>query len=84
MRRADVIRNELILQDELSSIKKGVRSLGDPIPRLAGQLKAQKLLDDSQRAALEARAWARVDEAYAFARSAEYPAPADALADLFV
>ena len=66
-------------KDEVAKLR-----ANDPIPRLAGQLKAQKLLDDSQRAALEARARARVDQAYAFARAAEYPAPADALADLFV
>lgn len=55
----------------------------DPIPRLASQLKVQGLLGDDERARLEARAKARVDEAFAFARAAEYPKPAEALADVF-
>lgn len=65
-------------KDEVAKLR-----ANDPIPRLAAQLKAQRLLDDAQRAAVEARARARVDQAYAFARSAAYPAAADALADVF-
>ena len=66
-------------KDEVSKLR-----ANDPIPRLAAQLKAQGLMDDARRAQIDARAKGRVDEAYAYARAAEYPAPADALADLFV
>src|SRR5690606_14240111 len=66
-------------KDEVAKLR-----ANDPIPRLAAQLKAQGLLDDEQRGKLDARARARVDEAYEFARKADYPAPADALADVFV
>lgn len=56
----------------------------DPIPRLAAQLKKEGLSDDAACERAAERARRRVDEAFAFARAAADPEPADALADVFV
>ena len=66
-------------KDEVANLKKN-----DPIPKLAAQLKAQGLMSDADRATIEARAKKRVADAFAFARKSDYPAPQDALQDVFV
>ncbi|MBX6352640.1 MAG: thiamine pyrophosphate-dependent dehydrogenase E1 component subunit alpha [Thermoflavifilum sp.] len=54
----------------------------DPIRRLREHLLAQGVAEQDM-AAWEARAKAAVDEAFAFARDSEYPAPEAALEDVF-
>jgi len=65
-------------KDEVVNLRKN-----DPIPKLAAQLKSQKLMSDAQQATIVARAHKRVAEAFAYARKSEYPAPQDALEDVF-
>jgi TPP-dependent pyruvate/acetoin dehydrogenase alpha subunit len=66
-------------KDEVSNLRKS-----DPIPKLAGMLKARGLMSDAEEATIVARAKARVSNAFAFARQSPYPAAQDALADVFV
>ena len=54
----------------------------DPIPALAGQLRAAGLLDDAGYAALDAAAEAEVAEAVAFAEAAEWAPVDDLLTDV--
>ena len=54
----------------------------DPIPALAGQLRAAGLLDDAGCAALDAAAEAEVAEAVAFAEAAEWAPVDDLLTDV--
>lgn len=56
----------------------------DPIPRLAARLKQDGVLTAQEEEAIAARARQRVDEAFAFARQSPYPAPQEALEDVFV
>ncbi len=56
----------------------------DPIKRLHDQLSAQGWLTAEQDAQFRATARATVDAAVAFARESPYPAPAEALEDVFV
>ncbi|HEX6543710.1 MAG TPA: thiamine pyrophosphate-dependent dehydrogenase E1 component subunit alpha [Ktedonobacterales bacterium] len=56
----------------------------DPINRLRDQMKAQGWLTDEQDAEIRRAARATVDEAIAFARESPYPAPEEALEDVFV
>nr|WP_206673316.1 thiamine pyrophosphate-dependent enzyme [Tepidiphilus baoligensis] len=61
---------------------KHLRAL-DPIPKLAARLKQDGVLTAQEEEAIVARA-RRVDEAFAFARQSPYPAPQEALEDVFV
>lgn len=54
----------------------------DPIPALAGQLRAAGLLDDAGYAALDAAAEAEVDDAVAFAEAADWEPVDDLLTDV--
>lgn len=65
-------------KDEVASLRKN-----DPIPKLAAQLKNLGHMTDAEDAALVARAKQRVADAFAFARKSDYPAPQDALQDVF-
>jgi len=55
----------------------------DPIPRLAGRLKALGLAGDESLAALEGEVMALVDDAVRFAEESPPPEPADALRHVF-
>ena len=55
----------------------------DPIDLLARQLRDAGLLDDAADTALRERVAAGVDDAFAWARQAEYPQPAEALLHVF-
>jgi pyruvate dehydrogenase E1 component alpha subunit len=65
-------------KDEVNNLRKK-----DPIPKLAALLKSRGLMSNGDEAAIVARARQRVDEAFAFARASDYPAPQDALQDVF-
>lgn len=65
-------------KDEVSELRKS-----DPIPQLAGVLKARALMSDAEEARIVARARQRVSEAFAFARQSAYPLAQDALDDVF-
>lgn len=56
----------------------------DPIPAMRARLGSEEGLTDDQNAEIVARARATVDEAIAFARESEYPAPEEALEKVFV
>jgi acetoin:2,6-dichlorophenolindophenol oxidoreductase subunit alpha len=56
----------------------------DPIPLLSSYLGKHGIMDAAQESALAARAKQTVAEAFEFARSSPYPAPADALLHVFV
>ena len=56
----------------------------DPITRMRDQLMAQGWLTEEQDAEIRKAAQADVDEAIAFARESPYPAPEEALEDVFV
>ncbi len=56
----------------------------DPIVRLSKQLQEQGWLTPDQDAAIQRTARAMVDEAIDFARQSPYPAPEEALEDVFV
>lgn len=56
----------------------------DPITRMRGQLMAQGWLTEEQDAEIRKAAQADVDAAIAFARESPYPAPEEALDDVFV
>ena len=66
-------------KDEVSNLRKN-----DPIPRLASLLKTRHLMTDIEEGAIVARAKQRVADAFDFARKSAYPAPQDALNDVFV
>jgi TPP-dependent pyruvate/acetoin dehydrogenase alpha subunit len=66
-------------KDEVANLRKS-----DPIPTLSGLLKRQGLMTDATEAEIVARAKQRVADAYEFARKSPYPAPQDALDDVFV
>ncbi len=66
-------------QDEVRHLRED-----DPIPRLAAMLLRDRLISESAHAGLVARAKQRVAEAFDFARRSPYPAPEDALNDVFV
>lgn len=65
-------------KDEVNNLRKK-----DPIPKLAALLKSRGLMSNGDEAVIVARARQRVDEAFAFARASDYPAPQDALQDVF-
>ena len=65
-------------KDEVANLRKN-----DPIPRLAALLKSRGLMRNGDEAAIVARARQRVADAFAFARASAYPAPQDALQDVF-
>lgn len=65
-------------KDEVANLRKS-----DPIPKLAAQLKSQKLMTDAQEATITARAHKRVADAFAYARKSDYPTPQEALQDVF-
>lgn len=65
-------------KDEVAKLRKN-----DPIPKLAAHLKQHKLMTDAQEATIVARAHKRVAEAFAYARKSDYPAPQEALEDVF-
>jgi TPP-dependent pyruvate/acetoin dehydrogenase alpha subunit len=56
----------------------------DPITHLRDQLIEQKWLTEEQDAEVHIAARKAVDEAIAFARESPYPAPQEALEDVFV
>jgi TPP-dependent pyruvate/acetoin dehydrogenase alpha subunit len=56
----------------------------DPIERLKQRLVSQGVLTSEAAAQIEGQARTEVDEAIAFARESPYPAPEEALADVFV
>jgi pyruvate dehydrogenase E1 component alpha subunit len=56
----------------------------DPIPKLAALMKSRGLMSNGEEEAIVARARQRVADAFAFARQSDYPAPQDALNDVFV
>jgi pyruvate dehydrogenase E1 component alpha subunit len=56
----------------------------DPIPRLAGQMRDQGVLNDARDEAIKARAEQRVTAAYDFAQKSPLPDPAEALEHAFV
>ena len=66
-------------KDEVANLRKN-----DPIPKLAGVLKNLGMMTEGEQGAITARAKKRVADAFAFARSSAYPAPQDALEDVFV
>ncbi len=55
----------------------------DPIPKMGAQLRAQGWLTDAQAEAIQAEMTQLVAEAETFARESPYPAPEDALQDVF-
>lgn len=65
-------------KDEGATLRKD-----DPIARLGAVLRADGLLDDEGERALRGRIAARIEAAYAFARSSPYPEAADALRHVF-
>lgn len=65
-------------KDEVSNLRKK-----DPIPKLAALLKSRSLMSNGDEEAIVARAKQRVAEAFDFARKSDYPAPQDALHDVF-
>lgn len=66
-------------KDEVAALRRN-----DPIPKLAGVLQSLGMMTESAQAAIVARAKKRVADAFAFARASAYPAPQDALDDVFV
>ncbi len=66
-------------KDEVATLRKD-----DPIPKLAGVLQSLGMMTESEQGAILARAKKRVADAFAFARESAYPAPQDALDDVFV
>lgn len=66
-------------KDEVTNLRKN-----DPIPKLAGVLKRRSMMTEGEDAAILARAKKRVADAFDFARKSAYPAPQDALNDVFV
>jgi pyruvate dehydrogenase E1 component alpha subunit len=56
----------------------------DPIPKLAGQMRSQGVLDDARDEKIRSRAAQRVTAAYEFARESPLPDPAEALEHVFV
>jgi len=65
-------------KDEVANLRKN-----DPIPKLAAQLKKGGQMSEAEDAAIVARAKQRVADAFAFARESAYPAPQDALQNVF-
>jgi pyruvate dehydrogenase E1 component alpha subunit len=65
-------------KDEVGNLRKK-----DPIPKLAALLKSRGMMSNGEEAAIVARAKQRVEQAYAYARASDYPAPQDALQDVF-
>jgi pyruvate dehydrogenase E1 component alpha subunit len=65
-------------KDEVTQLR-----LHDPLAKLSASLKASKFMSDAQEGEITARVKSRVAEAFAFARSSAYPAPQDALNDVF-
>ncbi|MBW6495926.1 MAG: thiamine pyrophosphate-dependent dehydrogenase E1 component subunit alpha [Burkholderiaceae bacterium] len=66
-------------KDEVANLRKN-----DPIPKLAEVLKSRGMMTDSEAGAIATRARQRVAAAFDFARKSPYPAPQDALSDVFV
>lgn len=66
-------------KDEVSNLRKK-----DPIPKLAAILKSRSMMSNGEEETIVARAKQRVAEAFDFARKSDYPAPQDALHDVFV
>lgn len=66
-------------KDEVGNLRKN-----DPIPKLAAVLKSHGMMSDGEESAIMARARQRVADAFDFARESEYPAPQDALNEVFV
>lgn len=66
-------------KDEVAALRRN-----DPIPKLAGVLQSLGMMTESAQAAIVARAKKRVADAFAFARASAYPAPQEALDDVFV
>jgi acetoin:2,6-dichlorophenolindophenol oxidoreductase subunit alpha len=66
-------------KDEVANLRKN-----DPIPKLAGVLKKQNMLTDSEEEAIVAQAKRRVENAFGFARKSAYPLAQEALEDVFV
>ena len=56
----------------------------DPIPTFGERLVREGVLDEAQRAAIDARAIARVDAAVAFAENSPFPAPESLYDDVYV
>ena len=56
----------------------------DPIPTFGERLVHEGVLDEAQRAAIDARAIARVDAAVAFAENSPFPAPESLYDDVYV
>src|SRR5215472_12685814 len=56
----------------------------DPIPAFGELLVREGVLDEAQRAAIDARAIARVDAAVAFAENSPFPAPESLYDDVYV
>ena len=56
----------------------------DPIPTFGERLVREGVLDEPQRAAIDARAIARVDSAVAFAENSPFPAPESLYDDVYV
>jgi pyruvate dehydrogenase E1 component alpha subunit len=65
-------------KDEVANLRKK-----DPIPKLAALLKSRSMMSNGEEEAIVARAKQRVASAFAFARASDYPAPQDALNDVF-
>lgn len=65
-------------KDEVGNLRKK-----DPIPKLAALLKSRGLMSNGDEAAIVARVKQRVEQAFAYARASDYPAPQDALQDVF-
>lgn len=66
-------------KDEVTNLRKN-----DPIPKLAGILKSGGMMTESEESAIVAGAKKRVADSFDFARKSAYPAPQDALNDVFV
>lgn len=56
----------------------------DPIDRLGSHLRQRKLLDDAKDGDIRQRVHRKVEDAYAFARSSDYPNASEALEQVFV
>jgi TPP-dependent pyruvate/acetoin dehydrogenase alpha subunit len=56
----------------------------DPIPRFRDQLVAGGHMTEDEASAIESSVKQEVDDAYAFARDSDYPAPSEALNGVFV
>jgi len=65
-------------KDEVSTLRKS-----DPIPKLAALLKSRGMMTNGDEEAIVARAKKRVADAFAYARASDYPAPQEALQDVF-